>query len=127
MTEATSSPQPAKSSDTHFHVPTWVAVTIGGLLVLVVGFVIGRVSHRRTISPASPAGPRRRTPAGTRRRLRPLLDLDRLAITGVVLLVRHFSSRTRAESSAEELLADRFARGEISEDEFRSRRAAIRG
>jgi putative membrane protein len=49
-----------------------------------------------------------------------------LLITAVVLLVRHFSSTTRASHSAENVLADRFARGEIDEAEFRSRRDALR-
>ncbi|MGH8978336.1 MAG: SHOCT domain-containing protein [Acidimicrobiia bacterium] len=46
------------------------------------------------------------------------------------LLVRHFTESRGAQpprSSAEELLAERLARGEIDEDEYRSRRDALRG
>jgi putative membrane protein len=46
------------------------------------------------------------------------------------LLVRHLTGATRngqRRSSAEDVLADRLARGEIDEDEFRRRRDALRG
>jgi putative membrane protein len=68
-----------------------------------------------------------------------------LVVTAIVLLVRHFSMSRRPvapvasgpvpaasapivpiASSAEQLLADRFARGEIDEAEFVSRRNALR-
>ncbi len=53
-------------------------------------------------------------------------------ITGIVLLVRSSSASSRpnaeplASSSAENLLAERFARGEIDESEFSSRVAILR-
>jgi putative membrane protein len=128
MSDTTAVP-PAPKSDTHFHVPTWVAVVAGGVLVLAVGFVVGRVSQRRH-DRAEFAGPADRFGQHTAGRgvaFVVFLLLLALVVAVVALLVRHFSSRNHAASSAEELLAGRFARGEISEDEFRSRRAAIRG
>ena len=45
----------------------------------------------------------------------------------VVVLVRHFSTPAgRANGTAHDTLAERFARGEIDEDEYRRRRAALR-
>ena len=57
-----------------------------------------------------------------------------LIIFGVVALVRYFAGgRDRREpgagnetDSAERILADRFARGEIDEDEYRQRRELLR-
>ena len=46
------------------------------------------------------------------------------------LLVRHISETRAAQpgrSSAEDVLAERLARGEIDEDEYRRRRDALRG
>ena len=56
-----------------------------------------------------------------------------LIVAAVVALVRHYSAppaqsaMPAAPSSAEEVLAQRFARGEIDEDEYRHRRDALRG
>ena len=47
----------------------------------------------------------------------------------VYLLVRHHTDTTtpsRQESTAEQLLAERLARGDIDEDEYRRRRDALR-
>jgi putative membrane protein len=44
-----------------------------------------------------------------------------------VVLVRHFTQTSRPASSAEDVLAERFARGEIDEQEYRRRRDALRG
>jgi putative membrane protein len=47
----------------------------------------------------------------------------------VYLLVRHHTHTTtpgRQESTAEQLLAERLARGDIDEDEYRRRRDALR-
>ena len=51
-----------------------------------------------------------------------------LALVGVVVVitVRHFTSDKPRSRSAEDLLAERFARGEIDDDEYRTRRAALR-
>ena len=47
----------------------------------------------------------------------------------IYLLVRHHTGSTSSpgrRSTAEELLAERLARGEIDEDEYRRRRTALR-
>jgi putative membrane protein len=44
----------------------------------------------------------------------------------VVLVVRHFTADAPRRGNAEDLLAQRFARGEIDEEEYRNRRAALR-
>jgi len=44
----------------------------------------------------------------------------------VVSLVRQPGGRREPGRDTEEILAERFARGEIDEDEFRQRRAALR-
>jgi len=44
----------------------------------------------------------------------------------VVVLVRTFTNGP-ARGSADDILAERFARGEIDEDEYRRRRNALRG
>jgi putative membrane protein len=57
-----------------------------------------------------------------------------LIIAGAIALVRYFTSRSdRGESGVssrgrgpEQILAERFARGEIDEDEYRQRREALR-
>ena len=58
-----------------------------------------------------------------------------LLIAGAIVLVRYLgSARDRGESDAsggrgdaEQILAERFARGEINEDEYRQRRELLRG
>jgi len=47
-----------------------------------------------------------------------------LAVAGYLVYLR--SPRRAARGAAERTLADRFARGEIGEDELRERRAALR-
>jgi putative membrane protein len=53
-----------------------------------------------------------------------------LLVAVTVLLVRHFSdgggSRDGGRRRAEDVLAERFARGEIDEEEYRKRRDALR-
>jgi putative membrane protein len=50
-----------------------------------------------------------------------------LVVAVTVLLVRHFIDGGRSSHrGAEEVLAERFARGEIDEEEFRKRRDALR-
>jgi putative membrane protein len=57
-----------------------------------------------------------------------LLILVALAITGVVLLVRRSRAKVAdATTSAEAILSERFARGEIDEADFVSRRDVLRG
>lgn len=50
-----------------------------------------------------------------------------LIVVGVIVLVRHLRRATPASRpAAEELLAERFARGEISEQEYRDRLDVLR-
>ena len=53
-----------------------------------------------------------------------LIFLAALVVVGVVL-VRHLTNG-RTRGSADDVLAHRFARGEIDEDEYRRRRNALR-
>jgi putative membrane protein len=57
-----------------------------------------------------------------------------LLVAGVVVLVRYFGSASRhggvrpgQSATPEQILAERFARGEIDEDEYRRRLAVLRG
>ena len=47
-------------------------------------------------------------------------------IAGGIWVALTLAGRERPRSSAEDVLAERFARGEIDEDEYRKRRAALR-
>jgi len=112
------------------HVPTWVFVTIGGVLLFGIAFAIGRRSERRHDGGRFDHAGRHGFGIFI------LLVIVALVITGVVLAVRHFSgsgggdSTTPAGSAtrdAENLLAQRLARGEIDEAEYRSRLDTLRG
>jgi putative membrane protein len=48
-----------------------------------------------------------------------------ILVTLAVVLVRHFTA-TAGRRSAEDILAERFARGEIDEEEYRRRLSALR-
>lgn len=55
-----------------------------------------------------------------------------LLITGIVMLIRYLGrdippNHPPATHTAEQLLAERFARGEIDETEYRNRLATLRG
>jgi len=129
---------PPPKSATHYHVPTWVAVVIGGLVVLAAGFVLGRVvGPRRTRVLNGRPGPFVNHPGARFLGLLLLLVVVAVVVVAIVLAVRHFSTRdaatvapagtTTESSGAEEILRMRFARGEIDEDEFRRRRDELRG
>jgi putative membrane protein len=112
------------------HVPTWVIVTIGGVLLFGIAFAIGRRSERRHLDGGRFGEHTGRHGFG----ILILLVVVALVITGIVLAVRHFSggaTSTTPEVSgtrdAESLLAQRLARGEIDEAEYRSRLDALRG
>ncbi len=126
-------PPPRRSG---FYLAPWILAVVGGLVLLAIGFGIGRVSD---------GGHDRRGPffrggddGGGHPGFRLLIVLVVLAliVTGIVLLVRHYSTRRDevaapastlpAATHAEQVLADRFARGEIDEAEFVSRRNALR-
>jgi putative membrane protein len=124
-----------------FHVPIWVAVVVGGLVVLVGALLVGRAIGRHD---GRNDGPRFGDRVGRFGEgnggghpvfwILVAIVVIGLAITGVVLLVRRSSHSSSgvvgtaagAPTSAEGVLAERFARGEIDEAEFRSRRDALR-
>ena len=49
-----------------------------------------------------------------------------LIVVGGVALVRYLASSRTEETKAEQILAGRFARGEIDEDEYQRRRESLR-
>jgi putative membrane protein len=124
-TSASDLPGPAPQPS-GFFLPRWLLVTLGGIAVLAVGFVLGRIAdgrgHRRFGDLHGHAG----HPA---LRFVVVLVVLTLVVAAIVALVRHFSAAAKATpvgGSAEQLLAERFARGEIDEAEFVRRRDALR-
>jgi putative membrane protein len=125
-------PEPApRERRSGFYVYPWVLAVLGGLVLLAIGFVLGRASDR---GDNHGRGFFRGGDGGGHPGVRLLVVLIVLAliVTGIVLLVRHFTT-PRADAvpvetatNAEQVLADRFARGEIDEAEFVSRRSALR-
>ncbi len=123
-----------------FHVPVWAAALVGVLVVLAAGFILGRVvaDRRGSAVRVDPFGGRVvggrvfATGGVAHPWLWVVLGLVLLAlvIAGVVLLARRSDSAPEhpalQTTKAEELLAERFARGEIDEAEYRSRRDALR-
>jgi putative membrane protein len=117
-----------------FYVSPWVLAALGGLVLLGIGYVIGRVVDDRHHDGERPffRGPGDEDHRG----LAILVALIVLAliVAGVVLLVRHYMvprgdtamPAAASGTSAEQVLADRFARGEIDEAEFVSRRNVLR-
>jgi putative membrane protein len=101
------------------HVPVWVMIVAGAVLLGIIAFAVGRATRngRHHIGGHFARG---HHPFAF------LLVLAVLALIGVAIYyaVRHFSSRSRS-SQALEILEARLARGEIDEDEFRRRRAAL--
>src|SRR4051812_12788416 len=89
------------------HVPVWVFVGIGGVLLFLVAFAIGRRSERRHFDGG------RFADHGGRHGLGVLLLVLVLAlvVAGIVLAVRHFSGGggSSATRDAERVLAQRFA------------------
>ena len=126
MAEATpaSPPQAEATGRTGgLHVPIWVVAVVAGFVVLGIGFAVGRRTGdhgdgRRVFGDHG---------GGRGLGFFVFLVLIALIIAAIVLLVRHFVSRPQGAGSAENLLADRFARGEIDEAEYHTRRAVLRG
>jgi putative membrane protein len=56
-----------------------------------------------------------------------LVFLALIVVVVVLLLHRDSDIHERRGTGADDILAERFARGEIDEDEYRKRRAALRG
>jgi putative membrane protein len=125
-------PPPASPRRSGFYVAPWVLAVVGGIVLLGIGFVVGHAIGRHH-DRDHPFFRVRAGDGGSHRGLGLLIVLIVLAllVTGVVLLVRHYSkpradASADARASAEQVLADRFARGEIDEAEFVSRRDALR-
>jgi len=114
------------------HVPTWVFVTVGGVLLFLIAFAVGRRSERNRHDGMRFGEHGGRHGLG----ILILIVIVALVITGIVLAVRHFSGsgsgagravETSGTRDAENLLAQRLARGEIDEADYRSRLDALRG
>ena len=111
------------------HVPTWVFVTVGGVLLFLIAFAVGRRSERNHLDGGRFGEHAGRHGLG----IVVLLVIVALVITGIVFAVRHFSGSGggSADSSgtreAENVLAQRLARGEIDEADYRSRLNALKG
>ena len=133
MSEMPASPPPAspptRPASRSVFVPAWTLVVVLGVAVIGLGFVIGRASedHHRHM-------------AGRGGRFLVLLVVVALIVGLVMLIVRSTrrgsagsgsaasgSPRTGSAAGAENILAERLARGEIDEAEFRRRRDALRG
>jgi putative membrane protein len=138
VTPPPATPEPAPPARRHgFYVSPWVLAVLGGLVLLAIGFAVGRLVDRddhgdRPFFRGGDGGGGHRGIG-----LLILIVVVALIVTGIVLLVRHYSaSRHEVEmrdaalrepvASAEQVLADRFARGEINEAEFVSRRNTLR-
>lgn len=50
-----------------------------------------------------------------------------LVIVGVILLIRYVIREQRRDPTPEQILAERYARGEIDETEYRNRLTTLRG
>ena len=117
-----------------FFAPRWLVYTLGGLAILVVGFGVGRRvgrNHDRgdgrgRFDDGGRFGDHHHV-AGRGLGLLIALVVLVLIVAAIVALVRHFSAaKHEGAASAERVLADRFARGEIDEEEFLRRRTALR-
>jgi putative membrane protein len=123
-----------------YHVPTWVGVVVGAVLLgfalLAFGVAVGR---RRAARFGDGRFDRFGEHAAQGHRWVFLVIVLLLAAAGIALLVaalrksRHAAGvpvaaaeSVTASASAEQILAERFARGEIDEAEFRTRRDALR-
>jgi putative membrane protein len=127
--DLTGAPQPRKG----FLAPRWLVYTLGGLVILAVGFVVGRRvgrNHDRGRFDGPGRFGEHHTAAGRGLGLLVAIVVLVLVVAAIVALVRHFSAAKHegheGAASAERVLADRFARGEIDEAEFLRRRAALR-
>ena len=98
----------------------WIVALFAAVVVFGVAFAIGRHHGDARGGRMMDQG---RAGGG---RFLVLLVVVGLIVTAVVLLVRHFGGRS-GPGGAERVLADRFARGEMDEDEYRRRRDALRG
>jgi putative membrane protein len=132
--EASGTPAPSSHRD-GFYVRGWILAVIGAVVVVGIAIAIGVAvhdhdDHRRPFGRFDDHG------GAHPLRLVILLLLIALVVAGVVYLVRRLTERAvdakagdgkaGAATSAEAILAERFARGEIDEADYVSRRNALR-
>ena len=130
MSTDSSSNSPARNG---FYVRGWVLAVVGVIVLaaaaVVIGFAVddGGDGDRREMGRAGGRFGDHHGGGGHGLGIIILLILIALAITAVVLLVRGYKSRSNeTTTSAEDILAGRFARGEIDEADYLSRRTALR-
>ena len=129
MTAPTTSGEPAATHRREIEVPAWVLIVIGGLILLGLGFGVGRWTDdgaQRGFEGPQNFGDHGGDHGCRGWGLLVLVVLIALIVFAGVLLYRHFSDRRPGTSSAEDVLAGRFARGEIDAAEYRERRDALR-
>jgi putative membrane protein len=118
-----------------FYVKGWILAVVGVVVVLAAAVAIGLAvgdgggGERGGRELGGPEGGfQHHGGEGHGLRIVVLLILIALAIAGAVFLIRRNAARSADQkTSAEEILAERFARGEIDEADYRSRRNALRG
>jgi putative membrane protein len=128
-----STSEPSNTPDRKgFRVPGWVLAVGGAVVLLVAAVLIGRAVRDDDGGGRRVFGEDGRSfvvhhghPVA---RVLILLILIAAVVAGVVYLTRRMTARSDATkaTSAEALLAERFARGEIDEADYRSRRDALR-
>jgi putative membrane protein len=135
MSAATDEGPSAPPERKGFYVHGWVLAAIGAVVLLAaavaIGFAVGDEGHGNDAREGAEEGGRvfEHHGGGGHRGIAIiiLLILIAAAITAAVLIARRISSRADgSKTSAEEILAERFARGEIDEADYLSRRAALR-
>jgi putative membrane protein len=113
-----------------FYLPGWVLAVVGAVIVLAAAIAIGfavRGEGGDGEEGGREVGFQHHGGEGHGLGIIVLLILIALAITAAVLVARRYTARSAdVKTSAEELLAERFARGEIDEADFLSRRNALR-
>jgi len=115
------------------HVPGWVLAVGGAVVLLVVALLIGRAvrdddgGNRRAFVDDGRGFVEHHGHRGARVLI--FLILVAAVIAGVAYLTRRWTMRSEAAkvTGAEAVLAERFARGEIDEADYRTRRDALRG
>jgi putative membrane protein len=133
MSTPSSDHPPDASERKGFYVRGWVlavvAVVVVAAAAVAIGFAVsdgGDGDHRGFGRAGGPFG-EHHDGGGHGFGILALLVLIALVVAVVVLVVRHFRTQPHdVKSSAEELLAERFARGEIDEADYLSRRNALR-
>jgi putative membrane protein len=123
---------PAPPERRGIHVPVWALITLGAIVALAIGFGIGRATNNGR---HQDDGFRRFGNHGGRGLgLLFLIVIVVLIGIGIYMLVRHFANRPveaaaepSATRAAEQILAERLARGEIDDTEYRARRDALQG